>query len=100
MKAPLDPTPYARDPRSQPLSAATQDGSYVYVRDEAGTVLVVPDGPHMHPKVLGDARSAMYAGDLTVQGRTVTDLTNLSGRSSSTMKKDSWPSPIKFGCNG
>ena len=75
----LDPTPYPRDPRSQSLGRPTEDGDYVYVRDELGTVLVVPDGPHLHPKVLGDAKSAMYAGDLTIQGGTVTDLTNLSG---------------------
>lgn len=40
---------------------------------------VVPDGPHLHAKVLGGARPAMYAGDLTIRSGQVTDLTNLSG---------------------
>ena len=75
MKTPLDLTPYPRDPSSKPITAATEDGSYVFVRDGAGTVFVVPDGPHMHPKVLGGASPAMYAGDLTVRGGRVIDLT-------------------------
>ena len=33
----------------------------------------------MHPKVLGRASSALYAGDLTVRGNRVVDVTNLSG---------------------
>lgn len=55
------------------------DGGYVYVRDLAGIVLVLPDGTHLHPKVLGGARPALYAGDLTIVGGDVVDLTNLSG---------------------
>lgn len=55
------------------------DGDYVYVRDGSGTVHVVPDGPHLHPKVLGGGQPAAYAGDLTIAGGKVTDLTNLSG---------------------
>jgi hypothetical protein len=42
-------------------------------------VYVVPDGPHLHPKVLGGGRPALYAGDMTVRGGRVVDLTNLSG---------------------
>ena len=49
------------------------------MRDVNGAVYVVPDGPHMHPKVLGGGQPAMYAGDLTVRGGKVVDLTNLSG---------------------
>jgi hypothetical protein len=79
MKSPLDSTPYPRDPRSQPIGPATEDGSYVFVRDANGIVYVLPDGPHMHPRVLGSASPAMYAGDLTIEGGRVTDLTNLSG---------------------
>src|SRR5262249_29255931 len=79
MKAPLDKTRYPKDPRSVPIGAGIPDGLYVYVRDLQGVVHVVPDGPHMHPKVLGGAEPAMYAGDLTIEGGRVTDLTNLSG---------------------
>jgi len=52
---------------------------YVFVQDVQGTVHVVPDGPHMHPKVLGNAEPALYAGDLTIQFGRVADVTNLSG---------------------
>jgi hypothetical protein len=79
MKAPLDKTPYPQDPRSAPINPLTADGLYVYVQDPAGIVWVLPDGQHVHPKVLGGARSALYAGDLSVHGGKVLDLTNLSG---------------------
>ena len=39
----------------------------------------VADEPHIHPKILGGGRSALYAGDLTLHGGKVVDLTNLSG---------------------
>jgi hypothetical protein len=42
-------------------------------------VHVLPDGPHLHPKVLGGGLPALYAGDMTVRGGRVVDLTNLSG---------------------
>jgi len=79
LKYPLDATPYPVDTRSRPLDATVTDGGYVYVRDVNGTVHVLPDGPHRHPKVLGGGRPAVYAGDLTVRGGRVVDLTNLSG---------------------
>lgn len=79
MKDPQDPTPYPQDPRSRPIDPRISDGGYVYVRDGAGTVWVLPDGPHMHPLVLGGGRPAMYAGDMTVRSGRVVDLTNLSG---------------------
>lgn len=79
MKAPLDKTPYPQDPRSKPIDACIGDGGYVYVRDDQGTVFVLPDGPHVHPVVLGGAQPAIYAGDLTVRAGKVVDLTNLSG---------------------
>ena len=87
LKSPLDPTPYPADPRSCPVAPGLSDGGYVYVRDTNGTVYVLPDGPHLHPKVLGNARLALYAGDMRWGGRVV-DLTNLSGRFSSTTRKD------------
>ena len=79
MKAPLDPTPHPQDPRSRLIDASIADGTYVYVRDVTGTVYVLPDGPLLRPKVLGGGRPAMYAGDLTIRGGKVCDLTNLSG---------------------
>lgn len=39
----------------------------------------VPDGPHLHPKILGGGKPALYAGDLTVHHGKIIDLTNLSG---------------------
>jgi hypothetical protein len=55
------------------------DGLYAYVQDDQGVVYVVTDGQHIHPKILGLARPAMYAGDLALAGGVVTDITNLSG---------------------
>jgi hypothetical protein len=77
MKFPLDMTAYPADNRSMPLAKNLQDGLYVYVQDLHGIVHVVPDGPHMHPKVLGNALPAQYAGDLTVTNGSIADLTNL-----------------------
>jgi hypothetical protein len=79
MKAPLDKTRYPQDPRSAPLGPGIADGLYVYVQDLRGVVFTLPDGPHMHPKVLGDAQPALYAGDLSIEGGKVMDMTNLSG---------------------
>jgi hypothetical protein len=79
MKQPLDPHPYARDPRSRLFGTDLADGGYVYVQDSQGEMWVLPDGPHIHPRVLGSASPAEYAGDLTVQGGRVIDVTNLSG---------------------
>ena len=79
MRDPQDLTPYPKDPRSQPIDASIPDGGYAYVRDANGIVHVVPDGQHVHPKVLGGGQPAMYAGDMTIRGGRVADLTNLSG---------------------
>lgn len=79
MKDPLDRTAYEQDPRSAQIRPDMPNGSYVYVQDENGAVFVLPDGPHLHPKVLGGARPAMYAGDLTIEDGTIVDVTNLSG---------------------
>ncbi len=79
MKYPQDATAYPADPRSRPIDASIADGGYVYVRDVQGTIHVLPDGPHLHPKVLGGGSPALYAGDMTVRGGRVVDVTNLSG---------------------
>lgn len=64
---------------SREIKCGMKDGVYVFVQDEQGAIFVLPDGPHMHPKVLGEARPAMYAGDLTIESGKIKDLTNLSG---------------------
>jgi hypothetical protein len=79
MKAPLDPTPYPRDPRSQPIQVGLPDGGYAYVQGVDGTIYVVPDGPHVHPQILGGGSPANYAGDLTIDRGRIVDVTNLSG---------------------
>lgn len=79
MKYPLDRTPHPRDPRSRPARPGLRDGGYVYVRDIQGVIYVVPDGSHLHPKVIGGGEPAMYAGDLTVRDGRIMDVTNLSG---------------------
>ena len=66
MKFPQDRFPYPQDPRSQLLGPNTPDGGYVYVQDTHGPVLGVPDGPHLHPRILGGGMPANYAGDLTL----------------------------------
>lgn len=79
LKYPLDATPYVRDSRSRLAGRACPDGSYVYVQNLAGEVYIVPDGPHLHPKVLGGNQAALYAGDLTIEQGEISELTNLSG---------------------
>jgi hypothetical protein len=79
MKYPLDTFPYPQDPRSQPLASTVADGGYAYVQDIDGTIMVVPDESHIHPKILGGGKPAMYAGDLTIRSGKVVDVTNLSG---------------------
>ncbi len=79
MKWPIDKTPYTQDPRTLPVNSSLIDGNYVYVQDVQGIVFVLPDGPHLHPMVLGGGKPALYAGDLTIVNGRVSDVTNLSG---------------------
>lgn len=79
MKTPQDTFPYLQDPRSRLLGVGLADDGYAYVRDANGLVFGLPDGPHVHPKILGGGKPALYAGDLTIRGGKVADLTNLSG---------------------
>ena len=79
MKSPLDPMPYPRDSRSQPIHAGLPDGGYAYVQDLDDTIYVVPDAPHVHPVILGGGCPAKYAGDLTIDRGKIVDVTNLSG---------------------
>lgn len=62
-----------------PLHVGVSDGGYVYVQDDHGVIHVVPDGPHLHPKVLGGGLPAVYAGDMTLRRGRIIDVTNLSG---------------------
>ncbi|MEI8017093.1 MAG: hypothetical protein WCH39_02785 [Schlesneria sp.] len=78
-KKPLDLTPYEADPESRPMTLGLADGSYVYVQDTEGTIHILPDGPHRHPRIIGSAKPVDYAGDLTIVSGHVKDLTNLSG---------------------
>jgi RHS repeat-associated protein len=80
IKAPLDPIPYEPHPLAARLSASAEPGDYVYVRDTSGDVHIAPDGPHVHPRVLGGGQSATGAGTLTIApGGAVTSLDNISG---------------------
>lgn len=78
-KRPQDRTRYPRHPDSRPIQLGQDDGPYVFVQDEAGTIYVLSDAPHRHPLVLGEARAALYAGDLTIVDSQIHDITNLSG---------------------
>jgi hypothetical protein len=79
-RRPLDRYAYERDPRSRMLSPDVGDGRFVYVVDLQSRIWVVPDdGPHLHPKVLGNRQSALYAGEMTIHQSCVKELTNCSG---------------------
>jgi len=79
MKQPLDPTPYRQHRLSRQVSSDLADGNYVYVQTAENDLWVLPDGPHRHPRILGNATPVKYAGDLRVENGTIVDLTNLSG---------------------
>jgi hypothetical protein len=79
MKHPLDTFPYDPDPDSRAIAPGLAEGLYVFVQDELGVIWVLPNGSHRHPLVLGKARPALYAGDLSIQAGIVKDVTNLSG---------------------
>ena len=76
---PLDPTPLPPHPEVFEFNVLTSDGLYVYARSDFGRLLGLPDGPHRHPRIPGGGRSAMYAGDVEIEGGQVVELTNLSG---------------------
>jgi hypothetical protein len=79
-KPPLDPFPYPQQPDSRPFAPQLEPGSYVYAQDADGVVWVAPDGPHMHPQILGGAKPVAGAGELTVEaGGVVTEVNNISG---------------------
>lgn len=77
---PLDRRDYEPDKRSKPFSPDLPAGLYVYVQDCSRVVWTAPDGPHMHPKILGRARPVVAAGELNL-GRKgeVLAINNMSG---------------------
>jgi hypothetical protein len=79
---PKDKTPFPQDPRSKPISLDTPPAKegYVFVQDADGTIHILPNGSHMHPKVLGGAKPGAAAGEVFVgEGKTITELNNISG---------------------
>ena len=78
-RKPQDRRKYPRDARACVADNNLSDGEFVYVQDLQERIWVVPDGPHLHPKVLGGAEMALYAGTLSVLHRWIVELTNLSG---------------------
>jgi len=77
-KRPLDRFRYLRDVDSRPLRSNELPGDYVYVVDLDETIHVAPNGPHMHPKVLGNAGSALYAGEISIAAPGEVDSVNNS----------------------
>ena len=75
---PQDRRKYPRHPDSSLATTGLVDGEFVYVQDLNEEIWVLPDGPHRHPKVLGQALPVLYAGTLKVAGDTIVELTNLS----------------------
>lgn len=75
----LDPQSYPQSLTSQPLHVGVVDGNYVYVQDLAGTIYILPDGYHQHPRVLGESKPAKYAGELVLKQGMVMLLNNCSG---------------------
>ncbi len=79
-KRPKDRRKHPRSAASQPLDAAATPGRYAYVVDKNEVIHVVPDGPHVHPTILGNGEEALYAGDLEIdRGAVVANVTNSSG---------------------
>jgi len=70
---------YPRHTQSAPVSQQTKPGSYVYVQDANGVVHVVPNGPHLHPTVLGNGQRAAAAGEIVIDSKgVVTEINNIS----------------------
>jgi hypothetical protein len=77
---PIDDRRYKKHEQSVPFSPSLAPGDYVYVQDCWGVVWVIPDGPHRHPQVLGGARPAVAAGELTLgDNGEVLMINNVSG---------------------
>jgi hypothetical protein len=78
--SPLDRRDYEPDKRSKQFSRDLPAGFYVYVQDCSGDVWIAPDGPHMHPKILGRVRPVVAAGELNLgRGGEVLSINHMSG---------------------
>ena len=76
----LEEEKYKRRADSVLFSADIEPGRYVFVQDADGKVWVAPDGSHVHPTVLGRARPAVAAGEITIENKgVVQDINNISG---------------------
>jgi hypothetical protein len=70
---------YPKNPLSRPITLETPPGTYVFVQDADGVVHVAPDGPHLHPTVLGNGQEAAAAGEIVIgPNNVVTELNNIS----------------------
>jgi hypothetical protein len=65
-KKPRDKRAYPQSPDSRPLGIGEQSGRFVYVVDIHDRIYIAPDGPHVHPLVLGLAQEALYAGEIEI----------------------------------
>jgi hypothetical protein len=75
-----DPRRYRQREDSVPFSRMLPAGEYVFVQDCSGEVWVLPDGLHVHPYVLGRAKPAVAAGEMSIEDNgVVTRLNNFSG---------------------
>jgi hypothetical protein len=53
---------------------------YVFAVDEHEIVHIVPNGPHLHPKILGMAQMALHAGEIDIESPgCIGEVNNLSG---------------------
>ena len=78
--SPIDRTAYVQDPSSSLLNSKSLIGDYVYVVDELEQIWIAYNCSHQHPKVLGSARSVLYAGEMRIEANgEITELNNLSG---------------------
>jgi hypothetical protein len=68
-----------KHPSSAPLSANTPPGNYVYAQDANGVVHVVPNGPGLHPTILGGGQPTAAAGEIIIDpDGVVTEINNIS----------------------
>jgi len=79
-RKPKDKYRYPQDPRSRIYSKDLPEGEYVFVQDEQGAVWVLPNGPHYHPRILGNATPVAAAGEMVVgHVGEIIEINNLSG---------------------
>lgn len=61
-------------------SSTLPEGEYVFVQDANEEVWVLPNGPHYHPRKLGNATPVAAAGEMIVgHDGEILEINNLSG---------------------